>query len=116
PSHPQFFTRKVWWPLRLEDSPMIVRVQKHQHHYVIIDNRPLRDERLTWKARGLLAYLLSCPDDWKVNSRHLASISTDGPKVVLSGLKELEAAGYAHLETGGQNGGRQWVIYETPDL
>ena len=82
----------------------------------MIDNRPLRDDRLSWKARGLLAYLLSQPHDWKINAKHLASIGPDGPRAIQSGLKELAAIGYAKLETGGRSGGRNWLIYETTEL
>lgn len=95
---------------------MIVRVKRHENNFVMIDNRPLCDVRLSWKARGLLAYLLSRPNNWKVNSNHLSSISTDGPLAVQTGLKELQQAGYAKLDTGGKGGGRSWTIYEHPAL
>ena len=35
-------------------------------HYFVVDNALFCDERLSWEARGLMGYLLSKPDDWKV--------------------------------------------------
>jgi hypothetical protein len=37
-----------------------------RHQWLVIDKRTVEDVRLTWAARGLLAYLLSRPDDWEV--------------------------------------------------
>lgn len=37
----------------------IVRINKRDNPYVQIDHRVLEDTRLSWKAKGLLAYLLS---------------------------------------------------------
>ncbi|MGR5875594.1 hypothetical protein ACT7DH_27750 [Bacillus pacificus] len=41
----------------------IFRVKKDVN-YSVIHNTPLRDEKLSWRAKGLLAYMLSLPDDW----------------------------------------------------
>lgn len=60
----------------------------------MIDNTGLRDERLTWKATGLLAYLLSLPDDWRIDGRELAKRKLGGKALVYSGLAELEENGY----------------------
>ena len=40
----------------------IIRAQR-RHRFVIVDQRAVEDSRLSWAARGLLAYLLSRPDD-----------------------------------------------------
>lgn len=69
---------------------------KKSGSYVQIDNCSIRDTRLSWKAKGLLAYLLSLPDDWRINGEHLATQGPDGISSVRSGLKELENAGYLH--------------------
>ena len=44
-----------------------------RHRYVIVDQAAVADTRLSWAARGLLAYLLPRPDDWKVlvNDRNI---------------------------------------------
>ncbi len=45
-------------------SKTIVRVNKRSNPYVVIDKTALNDDRLSWKAKGVLCYLLSLPDDW----------------------------------------------------
>lgn len=62
--------------------------------FTTVDNKALRDPRLSFKATGLLAFLLSLPDEWTPNSNHLAGVKTDGRDSVRAGLRELEAAGY----------------------
>jgi hypothetical protein len=72
---------------------VIVR-HPHEAKFTVIDNATLGDDRLSWKARGILAYLLSKPDGWEVMVRHLVNAAPDGRDAVLSGLRELEAIGY----------------------
>ncbi|GGG08523.1 helix-turn-helix domain-containing protein [Paenibacillus aceti] len=72
----------------------IVRVSKRDSSYAIIDPYFLSDERLSWKAKGLLGYLLSKPSDWRVYVSDLVKRSKDGKDAVYSAIKELEAAGY----------------------
>lgn len=76
----------------------IVRVHKKENPYVIIDKTGVSDTRLSWKARGLLCYLLSKPDGWKLNVEHLANHGPDGERATRSGLKELERFGYLPAE------------------
>lgn len=72
---------------------MIVR-RPHTSHYVVIDNRVLEDARLSWKSRGILAWLLAKPDGWKVSVRGLAAAGPDGRTAIQSALMELEEYGY----------------------
>ena len=72
---------------------MITR-RKKNNNFTVLDNKTIKDPALSWKATGLLCYLLSLPDNWKVISEHLASVKTDGITVVRSSLSELEEAGY----------------------
>ncbi|KAB1363607.1 DNA-binding protein, partial [Bacillus thuringiensis] len=49
----------------------IFRVKKDTN-YSVIHNTPLRDENLSWRAKGLLAYMLSLPDDWTFHATELS--------------------------------------------
>lgn len=60
----------------------------------MISNVGLKDEKLSFKAKGLLAYMLSLPDDWVFYETELVNHSTDGLASVKSGLKELQERGY----------------------
>jgi len=96
---------------------MIVRTPRKRENFTIISNQVIRDQRLSWKARGLLIYVLSQPDHWRTSSAHLASISPEGIHAVRSGLKELEEHGYLR-RTRHQKPNGTWIhtilIYEQP--
>jgi uncharacterized phage protein (TIGR02220 family) len=71
----------------------IFRVQKNAN-YVVMNRTALNDDRLTWKAKGIIAYMLSMPDDWVFYISELVKHSKDGEKAFRSGLKELKENGY----------------------
>jgi hypothetical protein len=86
-----------------------------RHSYTVIDNRPLTDTRLDWDAKGLLAYLLSKPDHWRVDRSQLASVVPSGASKVQRLLKLLEQAGYLTRERERDEAGRlAWkhVVHE----
>lgn len=58
-----------------------------------VANNVLNDMRLSFKAKGLFAYLYSKPQDWQFESRRIARASTDGKKATRSAIKELEEIG-----------------------
>jgi hypothetical protein len=59
---------------------------------------PARDQRLSYKARGILYYLLTKPEGWKGQLYDLVQQSNeDGIKAIRSALKELVKYGYAEL-------------------
>ena len=41
---------------------MIIRAARPHQNYTIVHNELIEDQSLTWKARGILVYLLSKPD------------------------------------------------------
>lgn len=41
----------------------IMRVEKNKD-YTIMNRTALNDKRLSWKAKGTMAYMLSMPDDF----------------------------------------------------
>lgn len=75
----------------------VFRVPK-RNNYTVMSNFHLRDPNLSLKAKGLLSYMLSNPDDWDYSIRGLASQNRDGPDSVRTGLKELEAHHYLKRE------------------
>jgi len=97
----------------------IVRSKKRESPYVQIDKTCLNDNKLSWKAKGLHAYLMSRPDNWTVRISQLSKASKEGRDAMRSGLAELENAGYATKEkTRNEKGiitGTDWVVAELPD-
>jgi len=72
--------------------------QKRTRGYVALPNSVTEDHRLSFKALGVLTYLLSRPDDWRPNYMQLMSTHTDGEHSVRAALTELEEAGYYKRE------------------
>jgi hypothetical protein len=62
--------------------------------YELLDRRLLQDDRLSFRARGLLAYLLSLPDGWQTDSTKLARVAREGRDAIRAALRELEQCGY----------------------
>jgi hypothetical protein len=97
----------------------IVRAPRAARDFTIVGNAVLRDQRLSFKARGLLCLLLSLPDDWKINTAWLAAMAPDGRDAIQSGLRELEATGYVRRHRRQDHSGR-WstitYVYETPSV
>ena len=76
---------------------MPIRRGPKPDRYVILDNNLIRRTDLSFRARGLLAYLLSMPTDWKTSAARLAKESPlEGRDAILTALKELERAGHLH--------------------
>lgn len=97
---------------------MIVRGPRPTTNFTVLDNATVvRNQRLSWKARGLLAYLLSLPDGWQTSSANLARVAPDGRDSVLTGLSELEAAGFLRRHRVRDSKGRirtVTVVYDSP--
>lgn len=72
----------------------IIRSPRPESHFSIISNEIVRDNRLSYKARGILLELLSRPDNWRISADALAANGIDGRDAILTGLKELRDAGY----------------------
>lgn len=62
--------------------------------YGVTPNQVLKDERLSFKAKGLFGYIQSKPHNWKFSATRIASQCSDGVASIKSGLKELEDCGY----------------------
>lgn len=92
---------------------------KRETNFTILKNDPLRDTRLSFKARGIMSYMLSLPDDWKFYISELARHSDhDGRDSIQSGLKELEKCGYLQRITKRSSNGRfdsiDYLLVDTP--
>lgn len=87
------------------------------HGFAIIPNAALEDSRLSWRARGILAYLLSRPDHWHTSSERLAATALEGRDAVRTAMRELEDAGYLVRERHRGPGGvfvMVVVVTDTP--
>ena len=71
----------------------IIRKDK-KDNFTTIDNAYLQNKKLSFKAKGIMTYILSLPDDWVIYIDQLIKTSKDGEGSFRSGLDELIKAGY----------------------
>ena len=78
----------------------------------------LRDQRLTFGARGLFAFLWDLPGGWEIRLAHLAALGPEGRDAVRARLRELERVGAIRIEEqrrdNGTISGKAWIMI-TPD-
>jgi uncharacterized phage protein (TIGR02220 family) len=110
----------------------IIKVLRRENPFVQIDKSVFEDNTISWKAKGILGYLLTKPNDWKIYvddiAKHAPTVEKEGKQIskkgsgvsaVYEALKELRAAGYARLTVTRENGvitGKQWEVSEIPVL
>ncbi|MEC0242782.1 hypothetical protein P4H66_23505 [Paenibacillus dokdonensis] len=75
---------------------------------------------MSFKARGLLAYMLSKPDNFRFYLDELVHHTTEGKDSIRAGMKELERLGYVKRYSVKDSRGKimSWEIdiYECPSL
>lgn len=95
----------------------IIRVVKNRD-YVVMNKTALHDPRLSWKAKGLHAYMLSMPDDWTFYNNELINHAKDGKDSFKSAMKELQETGYVKRKRKqneeGKFDGWETIVYEIP--
>jgi hypothetical protein len=73
---------------------MRIHRSAHQRFFTTLSNEVLRDSRLSFCARGILAHLLSQPDGKRDDILTLAKRTPEGRERVASAMRELEQCGY----------------------
>lgn len=82
-----------------------------------MSNHHLRDKNLSYKAKGLLSFMLSLPEDWDYSMNGLESISKESIKAIRNILQELEENKYLIRTRMQDNEGKfyyDYSIYEIP--
>lgn len=94
----------------------VFKIEKN-NNYTVMSNYHLRDKNLSYKAKGLLSFMLSLPEDWDYSLAGLCSISKEGRDGIRSILKELQEYHYLEIEkVRGEKGYFEYnyLIYEIP--
>jgi len=87
---------------------------------VPINRAVLRDQRLSFGARGVFCFIWDLPAGWKLRLSHLAGMSPDGRDAIRSRLRELERVGAVEIEpirdaNTGRVSGKRWIVF-APEL
>ena len=80
-----------------------------------IHNMVLRDKKLSLKAKGLMAYLLTLPNDWDVSFSELLTHHTDRERSTRGAMQELVENGYVKVVMRHEDGhivGNNYYIFE----
>lgn len=95
-----------------------IRIIKNRN-YSVMSNYHLQDRNLSFKAKGLLSYMLSLPDNWKYTIKGIAKESKESEKTVRTILKELESTKYLVIVKKQNSLGRfiyEYFVYEKPGI
>lgn len=88
------------------------------HPYTKILNILLQDRRLSYRSRGVIAYILTKPSHWKVRIKDLENNGTEGRLAIQKAMQELSVLGYAKItvlrDGSGKITGKDYYIFETP--
>lgn len=99
------------------------RQRRKDAPFVIVDRGLAQIRTLTWQAKGLMLYLLSLPDDWKISINHLSGFTDESrlpakKKAVYAMLDELIEHRYIERDRIQGSDGRvvKWVykVYDYP--
>jgi hypothetical protein len=101
------------------DGMSIFRVVKSKDNpYLMMNKHGIDNPELSWKAKGILVYLLALPDDWQIYEKELAKHSADGKDCLSSGIQELIKAGYItrtrRRNKKGQLADYEYRVFEVP--
>lgn len=97
----------------------IFRIEKTDN-YTAMSNYHLRDKNLSLKAKGLLSFMLSLPEDWDYSIRGLSAVCKEEKSTIERVLKELKDNDYLKIkkllpnETQTGRFEYEYIIYETP--
>lgn len=96
----------------------IIKIKKHNTNYTCISNFILVDDRISGKSKGLLIYLLSLPDTWRINVKKVVEVFQEGKTAIYRAFQELIKAGYCTRhrlrDEKGRMTGIEYFIYEKP--
>lgn len=94
--------------------PLVRGHHSFDDHYAQIPNSWLRDARLSFKARGVLALIMSHRQGWTLSISALASQNREGKDAIRSAVQELEKFGYIRREqeNTGRFGESVWITQD----
>lgn len=89
----------------MNEENVIIRHTRREN-FTVVNNDYLQDKRLSWKAKGIITYVMSLPADWKININDLVNRSEDGRNSLTTGINELVEFGYCRKQRVKGDGGR----------
>ena len=94
----------------------VIRVIKNKN-YTTISNQLFKNKGISLKAKGLMAYLLSLPNDWNLSINGIVACSKEGRGAIRNTFTELIAVGYIERKQVRDKGkfvGYDYFVFEQP--
>jgi len=100
---------------------MAIFKAKVESQFAVIPNAALQDSNLSYEATGLLAMMLSLPDDWEIHKTWLQQQKVKcGRDKLTSMMRELVTHGYVRKSVKqteeGKLDGIDWLVYAEPTV
>lgn len=97
---------------------MIFKIARREDPFIQIDKAVYENEYISYKAKGILTYLMGRPEDWVIYETEIAKHTPEGIKSIRSGINELIKYGYVIKTTirnkKGQFMANEWLVYDIP--
>ena len=92
--------------------PMLMKqsIKKQSLPFVQINNEFLNDDRLSFKAKGLFAYMFSKPDNWNFTIKSISTQQDEGVASIRSALNELKEYGYVSYKKNNDGSGEYYLM------
>lgn len=87
----------------------------------MVSKNIVNDKNISAKAKGIMLYLLSKPDDWNFYETEITNNMKDGIDSIRAGIKELISAGYIVRkkrlrDDSGKLRNYEYEVYEEPQI
>lgn len=98
----------------------IILRRRVKTNFTTLNNKLILDNQLSWKALGIITYLLSLPPDFKLYLKMLGNLRPSGRDSTKTGLDELREHGYLRIEKirdeeTGRFIGNLWEVTDSPN-
>lgn len=90
-------------------------LKKRESKFTQVSNSFLRDNELSFKAKGLFCYMFSMDDNWNFTLKSIATQQGDGLASITSAMKELKDRGYV-IYTKHTSGKGTYFLDDEPKL
>jgi hypothetical protein len=92
----------------------IIRINKTEN-YSIIHNECLKDSTISWRAKGLYAYMMTLPNGWNIRRGEIFNHAIEGKDAANKAFNELIQKGYikkVFIREKGKIKGFEYILYE----
>lgn len=99
-----------------EKKNTIIKIA-YKNNFSVVPNAAMQNPKLSWQARGLLAYLLTLPKHWQIHVSELPRHSTCGETATRSAMRELISAKYVvdnQIREKGRFTRHEYLVYASP--